>query len=197
MESEIVTTITAQELLNGPGFNDEHMLEKAGRELERVRRCRDPLVIYDHFINFSVTVASIADWTFHLRLAGASKWNKKTEIHFCNWIRSQSPEVAAFIDISNECKHANRKHANFVAEKVLLRPIWDTSAVPKGQMQVYEQKGFGVKLEGEKTLFLIPIIRYDSKEEYFFDVAEAALAWWKNLNPDLATPLDKHLTPLA
>lgn len=196
----IMANITAQELLNGPGFDDKHMLDKAYRELERVRSCSHTLIIYDHLINFSITVALIADWTFHLRLAGTPKWNNKTEIHFCNWIRSQSPEVATFIDISNECKHANRKHQNFLAEKVLLCPIWDTSTVPAEQLNVLEQNGFRAATRNgdnmDSTVLIVPVIKYDSKQEYFYDVAEAALLWWKGLNPDNAIPMDKNLNPI-
>ncbi|CAD6872394.1 hypothetical protein [Methylomonas fluvii] len=192
-----MNTISAQTLLNGSGFNDEYMLEKARRELDRIKDCRHPYFIYDHFINFAIAVSSVADWTFHLHLARDPKWNNKTEIHFCNWIRSQSSEVATFIDISNECNHANRKHPNFIAEKVLISPIWDTSAFPQEQINEYTQKGFSVMLEKGTTLLLVPIIKYGSKQDYFYDVAEKALAWWKALDLTQTIPMDKNLNPLS
>lgn len=197
MERFKVNMMSAQELLNGPGFDDNYMLEKAERELARMKKCSHPLIVYDHIINLSITLALISDWTFHIHLAGTPKWERKNEIHFCNWVRSQSSAVAAFIDISNECKHADRKHPNFIAQKVLLRPIWDTSALAPDLMHFLESKGFYVTSSGKKSFFLLPIIKFNSEEQLFYDVADQALTWWKNLNPDTANPMDKNLNPLT
>ncbi|QZA82450.1 hypothetical protein [Deefgea piscis] len=191
-----MVTLSAHQFLSGPGFDENFMLEKAIRELGRVKSCQDALLMYDHMINFSVTIASIADWTFHLRLTDQPKWSVSKETHFSNWIRSQSPEVAAFIDISNECKHANRKCSNYSANSLDLAVIFDISLVPEQSMKMYEQKGFGRLTEEGRIMYFIPTLTYCGNKKYFYDVAEAALIWWKNINLDHAIPLDKCLKPI-
>jgi hypothetical protein len=71
-----MNTISAQELLNGQ-FDEQFIIEKACRELERAQKCSDIFEMYDHIINFSISVSMIADWIFHLKLASKDVWKKK------------------------------------------------------------------------------------------------------------------------
>lgn len=193
--------ITAQNLLNGPGFDDNFMLEKARRELNRIKASRDIWVIYDHIINFAVSIASVVDWTFHLKLKDDPKWNRKgvSAVEFAYWIRTQSDQVAAFIDISNECKHADRRHPNFVAEKVLLSPIWehDRQRFSADDLKYMEEKGYRSPTNGgQSSVLVFPNIKMNSKQRSLYDVAEEALQWWKAFDPALAVPMDKYLNPV-
>lgn len=194
--------ISAQTLLNGPGFDDNFMLEKAGRELARIKASRDIYVIYDHIINFAVSVASVADWTFHLKVKQLPRWNddKFKDVHFANWIRSQSPQVAAFMDISNECKHANRKHENFIARKVLLSPIWerDRHQFSADQLKLFEEIGYRVRVDdGQSSVLVVPNMILTSGQHSLYEVADEALQWWKGFDPALAVPMNNGLNPLS
>lgn len=179
--------ITAQEMLNGSGFDEVFMLSKAERELNRVKECKDLNMIHDHLINFSITIALCVDWIFHLKLSGTPVWRGKNEKHLANWIRTQSDQVAVFIDIANECKHANRAYSNFIAQKIHFSVIEDISAA-----KAYADAGKGVyrNMNGERKVFILVTVKYNDKQNVFIDVAERALEWFKNLDIELAQPVN-------
>lgn len=190
--------LSAQKLFNGPGFDDVYMKYKAKKELERIKHAQDLTDIYDHVMNFSVTIAAIADWTFHIKLANLPKW-KNRDINFTHWVRSKSREVGIFIDIANEFKHANRKHSNFYAESIELKWIYLSSIKKLETSQKIEKlklKGFiNTSNTNEKILF-IPTIRFDSNEDYLYDIADAALEWWNNVDISTAKPMNKDFLPI-
>ncbi|MDD2864174.1 MAG: hypothetical protein PHC99_05550 [Methylococcales bacterium] len=193
--------VSAQVLLNGQGFNDAYMIDKAERELNRLKSCSNVNGIYDHIMNFSFTIASISDWIFHIKLANEQKWLGKKEVNFTYWVRSKSAEVSMFIDISNECKHCDKDNPNFYAEKILIYPIWCQSDFSEEQQNFFKKKGLEVKTinnTGEnKNLSLIPVIEYNNgTQHYLYDLADAALSWWKNIDVNEAVPMDKNFNEL-
>lgn len=187
--------MSAQKLLNGQGFDDEFILEKAERELKRVKTSAEPFSFYSDMINFAISIAMVADWKFQLHLSNTPGWEAKegiSEVNFTHWVRSQSPEVGALIDVSNECKHANRHRPSFLAEKVLLSPIWNESEHKPEELA--EFRAFGLKFRTDKEpLLIIPFINYGKKEDYFFRAADKAINWWKTVDMAKAVPLDKVL----
>lgn len=187
--------MSAQELLNGPGFDDDFILDKAERELRRVKVSVEPLAFYYDMMNFAISVAMVADWKFQLHLSDTRVWTAKkdiSEINFTHWVRSQSPEIGAFIDISNECKHANRDYPSFLAKKVLLSPIWKESEHKPEELA--EFSAFGLKFGTDKgPLLIVPLIEYGGNKDYFFRAADKAINWWKTVDITKAVPLDKNL----
>jgi hypothetical protein len=181
--------ISAQELLNGKGFTHEYMLEKAYREFERLKNCREIFCLYDQIMNFSITISLLSDWSFHLLLNDQKRWKNKQENSFTQWIVSQSPEVAAFIDISNEFKHANRRCKNFFAERIESR-MCELETLSEQQTLICESKGFYLSLNnGGRKMLCIPFIMYAGKKEFLYDVAESALIWWEKFDPNQAIPI--------
>lgn len=180
--------LSAQKVFNGEGFDDKHMLRKAERELNRLRGRNGFEAAYDHMMNLSVTLAAVADWTFHLKLSNLPRWSGKTSTNFVNWIRSSSDDAFVFIDISNEYKHADRNKPSTLAENMMISFI-DLSANPEMRSQLPMNKGHIQKV-GEADWYIFPSVKLNGQVEFIFDVAERAIDWWKNFTPASAQPMD-------
>ncbi|MDR5809295.1 hypothetical protein [Caballeronia sp. LZ019] len=182
----MVTMLTAHDVFNGPGLDDAEMLHKAERELLRMRASRFADT-HDHMFNCAVTLAAVADWTFHLKLSHLPRWSGKREQHFTNWLRRNCDDAFVFIDLSNEFKHANRNKPSTLAEKMMVDLI-DLNAQPHKRSEIDPNKGWVEKF-GIHELFLFPAIRFNGKTEPFYDPAERAIAWWRSFDPANAEPL--------
>ncbi len=180
--------LTAQQVFNGPGFDDRHMLRKAERELARMRSDRDVEKVYDHMFNFATTLAAVCDWTFHLHLSPLPSWNGKKEQDFTQWVRHNCADAFVFIDISNEFKHANRKNPSSLAQKMMFSFI-DLGVHPDLRASVDLTKGW-IQSMGSGDWFFFPSIRFNGETEYFYDPAERAIAWWKSFTPTQVEPMD-------
>jgi len=180
--------LTAQQVFNGTGFDDKHMLRKAERELNRLRTARGFEEPFDHMMNFAVSLAAVCDWTFHIRLSSLPRWNGKTERHFTNWVRKSSADAFVFVDISNEYKHANRIHPSMSAEKMMLEYI-DLNLHPEARALIDQSKGW-IQNVGGKDWFFRPTVKFNGTTEYFYDAAERAISWWKVFIPVNAEPMD-------
>lgn len=183
----MTTVLTAQKTFNGEGFDDREMLNKADRELVRMRASRG-MNPYDHMFNFAVTLAAVCDWTFHLHLSHLPRWNGRKEQHFTNWVRNSSADAFVFIDIANEYKHANRNTPSTLAEKMMLSYI-DLGVHPQMRVAVDVSKGWIQKV-GSNDWFFFPSIKFNGGTEYFYDPAERAISWWKSFTPTTAEPMD-------
>lgn len=181
-------TLTAQQIFNAPGFDDSAMLSKAERELHRLRASQTPDDMYDHMLNFAVTLAAVCDWTFHLHLSRLPQWSGKREQDFTNWVRQSSSDAFVFIDLSNEYKHANRNKPSTLARKMMLG-YNDFTANPHERERVDLGKGWMAKV-GDKDWFVYPSIKFNDRTEYFYDVADRAISWWRALEPANAQPMD-------
>ncbi|RDU95263.1 hypothetical protein [Trinickia dinghuensis] len=181
------TMLTAQDVFNGPGFDDAEMLRKAERELLRLRASR-LMDTNDHMFNCVVTLAAVCDWTFHLKLSHLPRWSGKKEQNFTNWVRKNCGDAFVFIDLSNEYKHANRNKPSTLAEKMMVSFI-DLTAHPHMRSKVDANKGWVQQL-GTSEWFLFPSIKFNGNTEYFYDPAERAIAWWRSFDPASAEPLD-------
>ncbi len=180
---------TAQDVFNGPGFDGPHMLEKAERELDRLLQAANPLIAYDHMFNFVVTMAAVADWTFHLQLKPLPLWAGKQEQHFTNWVRHANDDAFVLIDLSNEYKHADRKKSSSLAQKMWMKIIW-----PKDNPQISNQIDNTKMLWFPTTgggLAAIPWIdRHSGDNDFFVDIGRRAITWWKSFTPANAAPMD-------
>lgn len=188
------TLTTAQDVFNGPGFNGPHMLNKADRELHRLLQADDPMIAYDHMFNFVVTMAAVADWTFHLQLKPLSLWAGKKEQHFTNWVRHANDDAFVLIDLSNEYKHADRNKPSSLAQKMWMKTIWQkddpqlSSRIDRARMLWFETTSGGIAV--------IPWIdRHSGDNDFFVDIGRRAIAWWKNFNPANAVPMDAAGNP--
>jgi hypothetical protein len=94
---------------------------------------------------------------------------EKKETFFTNWIRLQNLEVAALIDISNECKHAHRKHPNFFVKNLNIKIIFDASKTPQSEYDLLINKGFSKTTDSGNVMLFFPTITYAMKEVFFFD----------------------------
>lgn len=179
--------LTAQNTFNAPGFNDSMMLDKAERELERLLPARgfEP---YDHMFNFSLTLAALCDWTFHVRLSHLTRWAGKKESHFTNWVRHTNQDAFVFIDLSNEFKHANRVTPSTLAEKMMLGYI-DLGKHPQARPTCDLSKGWIQPMGGAEWYFF-PSLKFNGKTENFHDVGTRAIAWWKSFDPAVPEPMD-------
>lgn len=184
----MTTFLTAQNVFNGSGFDVDHLLRKADRELARLRAARGFEEPYDHMFNFAVTLAAICDWTFHVHLRSLPRWTGKKEHHFTNWVRHTSSDAFVFIDISNEYKHANRKVPSALAEKVMLSFI-DLGIKPQLRGIVDMSKGWIQKV-GTNDWYFCPLIKFGGRSENFYDPAERAISWWKSLSHNGIQPMD-------
>lgn len=184
----MTTVLTAQDVFNGPGFDANHMLRKAERELTRLRAERGFQELYDHMFNFAVTLAAVCDWTFHVHLSALPRWAGKREQNFTNWVRHTNSDAFVFIDISNEFKHANRKAPSALAEKMMLSYI-DLGAHPMLRGTVDMAKGW-IQNMGTSDWYFFPSITFNGNTEHFEDAAERAISWWKAFSPANAQPMD-------
>lgn len=184
----MANVLTAQNVFNGPGFDVDHMLRKADRELARLRAARGLEEPYDHMFNFSVTLAAVCDWTFHVHLSVLPQWNGRKEQHFTNWVRHSNDDAFVFIDISNEYKHANRKAPSTLAEKMMLSFV-DLGTHPQQRGVVDLSKGWIQKM-GANDWYFFPSIKFSGGIEHFYDPAERAISWWKSFVPTSAQPMD-------
>lgn len=180
--------LTAQDVFNGPGFDADHMLRKAERELVRLRSARGLEEPYDNMFNFAVTLAAVCDWTFHVHLSSLPRWTGKKEQHFTNWVRYNNNDAFVFIDISNEYKHANRKTPSALAEKMMLSFI-DLGVHPHLRGIVDTSKGW-IQNMGANDWYFFPSIKFGGSSEHFYDPAERAIAWWKSFLHSSAQPMD-------
>ena len=182
--------LTAQIALGGSGYDDKFMLTKAKREFKRLRESADLTVAMDHAINFSICLASVVDWFFHLRLSKDSTWAGKNETNFLNWIRLQKKEVAVFVDISNEAKHANRKYQNFSLKKVGFVPLLDKSKYTQEEISLLSKNGISLTTDkGVEVIYCLMIEYADNSLEFFYSSAESALTWWENLDYSSPEPV--------
>jgi hypothetical protein len=181
-------TLTAQAIFNAPGFDDSAMLSKAEREIDRLRASQTPKDMYDHMLNFAVTLAAVCDWTFHLHLIALPRWNGTREQNFTNWVRQSSADAFVFIDLANEYKHANRNKPSTLAEKMMLG-FNDLTENPQERKGLDVGKGWMAKV-GENDWFVYPSIKFNGRTEYFYDVAARAISWWRAFDPENAEPMD-------
>ncbi|WP_233008016.1 hypothetical protein [Rheinheimera faecalis] len=181
---------SAQNLFGGTGFDEKYMLEKAARELVLIKKSTDPIVINDHIINFSITIASIASWMFHLKLVEHPEWESRRETDFVNWVRFTNPVVAAFIDVANESKHANRHSKSNYAEKIEMRYFSDLSKLTPEVRALLIKKGFTKEVNRKDLWLIVPMIKLSSESKFLYDAADLALGWWNSFEPDHALPLD-------
>lgn len=183
--------ISAQKMFSGTMFTDGFMLEKAEREVERYKQYGlNPFYGFDHMFNFAVTMASVTDWVFHLKISGKEKWKGKDEGYFIRWIKNNSPEVCAFIDISNEFKHANRKDGkNSFAERMTITHILATD----DEAKLYDSYGWGWRGEpnGDRVYYLFGVVQISGKLLPFVEAAKRAIDWWKSFDPEIAVPVSK------
>lgn len=186
----MTTQLTAQDVFNGPGWDDQFLLSKAERELDRLRATRFIMVATDHMFNFAVTLAAVCDWTFHLHLSRLPRWSGKKEHNFTHWLRNNCEDAFVFIDIANEYKHANRKTPSTLAEKMMLSFI-DLGDHPERRSQVDLSKGWIQKMSS-KDWYLYPSIKFNGKTEHFYDPAQRAIAWWRSFTPTSAVPMDAN-----
>ncbi|MGS1108166.1 hypothetical protein ACVCNH_18070 [Achromobacter anxifer] len=182
--------LTAQNIFNGPGFDDAEMLRKAKRELDRLKGAgAGSMNAYDHMMNFAVSLAAVSDWTFHVHLADLPRWQGKKEHNFTNWIRHHNADAFVFIDISNEYKHANRNTPSAVAEKMMLRFV-QFDKEPEMRAKVDTTKGWVQTVGSGAEWFFFPSIQYGGKSDYFYNVAERAIVWWESKAYASAEPMD-------
>lgn len=183
----MATLLTAQEVFNGPGWDDQELLRKAERELDRLRITRG-MGATDHMFNFAVTLAAVCDWTFHLRLSHLPKWSGKKELNFTHWLRNNCADAFVFIDIANEYKHANRNTPSTLAEKMMLSFI-DLGLHPEMRSNVDLNKGWIQPMESTDW-FVFPSIKFNGGTEHFYDPAQRAVDWWRSFKPTNAVPMD-------
>lgn len=183
----MATPLTAQDVFNGPGWDDHALLLKAERELGRLRTAHN-MDATDHMFNFAVTLAAVCDWTFHLHLSHLSRWSGKKEQNFTHWLRNNCADVFVFIDIANEYKHANRNTPSALAEKMMVSFI-DFGQHPEERSQVDLNKGW-IQQMGTNDWFFFPSIKYNGRTENFYDPALRAIAWWRSFTPTSAVPMD-------
>lgn len=187
----MTTPLTAQQVFNGEGFDAQHMLRKAERELARIRTATDLDIVYDHMFNFAVTLAAVSDWTFHLELSQIPIWAGKNEAHFTNWLRHTNSDVFVFIDLSNEFKHAHRNKPSSLAQKMMLKAVF--SSDPQAAGFVFDSQKMIKMTTSNGYLIAIPWIERSAKgNDYFIDIGELAIAWWKAFIPANAIPMDKN-----
>lgn len=180
--------LSAQALFSAPAFDDKYILQKAERELARLSATRDDTVAYDHMMNFSVTIASLSDWVFHIHCSDLPEWKNKDEKYFTRWVRKSSDEAYAFIEIANEYKHANRTKPNTVVEHMGFSTY---------NMTKHGVSFFGVDMTrgwimstGTRQIYIFPSVKVNGKIDSFYAVAERAIAWWKEFDPTNARPTD-------
>lgn len=183
----MATLLTAQEVFNGEGWDDQELLCKAERELDRLRNTRD-LCATDHMFNFAVTLAAVCNWTFHQRLSHLPRWSGKQEVNFTHWLRNNCADAFVFIDIANEYKHANRNAPSILAKKMMLSFI-DLGLNPEMRSNVDLNKGWIQPLSSTE-LFLFPLIEFNGMKEPFYDPAQRAIDWWRSFKPTSAVPMD-------
>lgn len=181
--------LTAQDVFNGPGFDDAEMLRKAERELGRLRTSR-LMDANDHMFNCVVTLAAVCDWTFHLKLSRLPRWVGKKEQNFTYWVRKNCDDAFVFIDLSNEYKHANRNKPSTLAEKMMVSFV-DLTENPQVRSQLDMKNGW-VQQVGASEWFLCPSIKFNGNTEYFYGLAERAISWWRSFDPAIAEPLDAN-----
>jgi hypothetical protein len=75
------TILTAQDVFNGPGFDADHILGKAKRELGRLRTARGFEEPYDHMFNFAVTLAAVCDLSRPFERSSALDWEEGAAFH--------------------------------------------------------------------------------------------------------------------
>ena len=183
----MATLLTAQDVFNGPGWDDQALLSKAERELDRLRTTRG-MEATDHMFNFAVTLAAVCDWTFHLRLSNLPRWSGRNEQNFTHWLRNNCADAFVFIDVANEYKHANRNSPSTLAEKMMMSFI-DLGIHPQMRSHVDLSKGW-IQTMGVNDWFVFPSIKFNGGTEHFYDPAQRAIVWWRSFTPTSAVPMD-------
>lgn len=191
----MTTQLTAQNVFNGPGWDDKMMLEKAERELSRLRACRHILEAQDHMWNCAVTIAAVCDWKFHIHLSSLPRWKGRTEQNFTHWVRNNCPDAFVFIDIANEYKHANRNTPSTIAQKMMMC-FYDLGMHPELRTQVDLNHGWIQPMKSTEW-YLYPSIKFNDTTENFHFPAQRAIAWWKNFMPADAVPMNAKNTVIA
>jgi len=172
---------SAQVAFNG-NYDLKWMIMKARVDL--ARSMQSPTRFYEDAMNFSVSIASMADWAWKLEVRHAAAWQEKTQREFVMAVGVQAPAVLAFTDLANEFKHADRTQTNFVARNLLIFSYDPTDA----SVVTPELLAKSIVQPSSGGTRYVPAVIVDAGRPYYIDVANSALAWWDAFDSSTFVP---------
>ena len=142
-----------------------------------------------HFgaVNFAVTVAALADWSWMLHARDHHSWQgfrgRMGLDKFARYIASQNDLVHAFTDLANEYKHADRFQASRRLINIHVR--WAKCEDVPTLAQCWRDNAVG-RQSGERMC--IPILTTTNGDYFFRAAAENVMGWWEAFDPLSARP---------
>ena len=130
-------------------------------------------------IDFAVGIASLIDWTFHYCAKNNPTWAamkpKDGLKAFVKYIAEQNIAVAAFTDLANEFKHADRNKPSITLAKLTI--VWVRSASDLESRPEWIENS--IRGRSSNGMVMIPFVGLsDGRFPFYKAFAMQALDWW-------------------